>query len=425
MFHKLKKRLGSLLLVTAMILPLSTGAFAIEPQAQIGNKIYNTLWEAFEDVQNGQTIEVLKDIQNEELILFCDANEQFNITIDLNGHTITESTANTPAFSYLTGNGRVAPKITIRDGKIVCTSKAPGGSPYASGIWIESLDKKSCPVLLLEHMVISSQNDAGVNCIDGQVHVVSARISGYEDAIYAQDSYVYIQAGNFYTGTDKNKDGALASVDSKISMTAKDGIIEPKNWRTSTLVRATWFEDVRSYMWYYEPVYDMARRGIVSGTSPWTFEPDTKINRAAVVTMLATASGENINSYAGSSSFNDVPKGCWYDKAVGWAVAKGITAGYGNKMFGSLDLSDREQIALMLLNYQKNVMKKAPVNKVPVPAFTDQDSISSWAKDAILTMAREGIISGSKQSDGTVQMQPQAKATRAQVCVMLRQLLAL
>ena len=427
MFHTLKKRLGSLLLAAAMILPASAGAWAMEPQAKIGNTTYNTLWEAMEDVQNGQTIEVLRNISNEELVLICPSDEAFNITIDLNGYTISENTGDTPAFTYLSGGGNVAPKVTLKDGSINCTSKAPHGSPYASGIWMESTDKKCRPVMILEHMVISSETDAGVNCIDGQLQVLSARVNGYEDAIYAQDSTVYIQAGSFYTGTDNNKDGALASVDSKIEMTAKEGIVEPKNWKqlNSTLVRVTWFEDVPSYMWYYEPIYDMAKRGLVSGTSVWSFEPDSNINRASVVTMLAKASGEDISGYAGSTSYADVQKGSWYDCAVGWAHAKGIASGYNNDTFGPLDPVTRQQLAVMLLSYQKKIMKEPVVETTEVPAFTDMDKIAPWAKDAVMQIVREGIMSGSKQDDGTVQLQPENNTTRAQACVMLRKLLTI
>lgn len=427
MLHKLGKRLGGLLLAAVMVLSMSAGAFAMEPQAQIGDKTYNTLWEALEEVKSGETIEILKDIENEELILFCDCSAAFDITIDLNGHTISESTVNSPAFSYLSGNGTVAPKVTLKDGTIVCTAEAKAGSPYASGIWVESLDKKCRPVLILQHMVVSTQNDAGVNCIDAQLQVLSARISGYEDAVYAQDAYVYILAGSFYTGTDNNKDGALASVDSTISMTAPDAIIEPSNWKdlNSTLVRVTWFEDVPSYMWYYEQVYDMAKRGLVSGTSVWSFEPDSNITRGAIVTMLAKASGEDTSAYSGSSAFSDVEKGSWYDCAVGWAEAKGVTSGYGGGKFGPNDPVTREQLAVMLLSYQTKIMKKATVDKVTVPEFTDLDNISSWATESVMAIVREGIISGSKQDDGTVQLQPKANATRAQACIMLRQLLAL
>lgn len=430
MLRKLRARLGALLLTMAMSVSMGAGAFAAQPQAQIGSKTYATLWQALEAVKNGQTVEVLKDISNQELTLFRDRSEAFSITIDLNGHTISESTTNSPAISILAGNTSVAPQVTIKDGVLRCTSRTSLGSPYGSGIWIESLEKTCKPVVTLQHMDISAANDAGINCIDAEARILSANITGYDDAVYAQDAGVYILSGRFLAanGTDKGKNGALVTANKgKISMTSPDAIIRPADWKAkkSALVEVTWFEDVPRYWWYYNDVYSMARRNIVSGTSCWTFEPEKSITRAEIVTLLAKASGENVSKYSGSTSFGDVAANAWYNKFIGWAAAKGVVSGYGYHTFGPNDTVTREQLAVMLLNYQQKIMKKAVVKKVTPPQFTDAARVSPWARAAVAAIAGEKIISGVAQRDGSVQLQPQANATRAQACAMLNHLLAL
>lgn len=428
MRNKITKRLGSLFLSAALLLPAAAGAFAVEPQAQIGTTQYTTLWEALEKVQDGQTIEILRDISNEELTLFCSCEASFNITIDLNDHTIYESTTNSPGFSYIAGGGSVAPKVTIRDGTIRCTSKATVGSPYASGIWVESMDRTCRPVLVLDNMTISSTNDAGVNCIDAQVNVMGAAISAYDDAIYAQDGPVYIQAGNFYTPNDVSKNGALVAKNkATISMTAQDGIIRPENWQQqkSTLVRAIWFKDVRPYDWFYDKVYDMTRRGLISGKNSWTFGSLDSITRAEAVTLLAAASGQDVSKYSASAMFYDVDPNSWYNHYIGWAVSNGIANGYGYGAFGPNDTITREQLAVMLYSYQNKIMKKDVVETVTPSEMPDADQISDWAQTAMDAMMREGIISGDLGQDDVVRINPQAEATRAQAACMLYQLLAL
>lgn len=428
MFKTRIKQVGGLLLTAALLVPAGGSAFAAEPQAQIGTKTYTTLWEAMEEVQNGQTIEILTDITNEELTIHCNCDAPFNITIDLNNHTISESTTNSPGFSYLASSGSVAPKITIRDGIIQCTSKMTVGSPYASGIWVESLDKSCRPVLVLENMAISSQNDAGVNCIDAQLNVMSASINAYDDAIYTQDAPVYIQAGSFYTSNDVSKNGVLVTQGKgTISMTAQDGIVRPADWKAqkSTQVNVIWFEDVREYEWFYEKVYDMTRRGLISGKSSWQFEPMSSITRAEVATLLATASGQDVSKYSASSTFYDVPANAWYNKYVGWAVANGVASGYGYGAFGPNDTITREQLAVMLFSYQNKIMKKDIVDIVTPQEMSDADQVSEWAKAAVDAMLREAIISGDLGEDNVVRINPQENATRAQAACMLYQLLAL
>ena len=56
-------------------------------------------------------------------------------------------------------------------------------------------------------------------------------------------------------------------------------------------------------------------------------------------------------------------------------------------------------------------------NGMSLSKFSDADSISTWASEAVSWAAYAGIISG--RSDGTVD--PTARATRAEMSVMLMQ----
>ncbi len=429
MLNKTKLRLCSALLSVALLLPLSAGAAAVEPQAKIGNTYFDSLWQALDTVQDGQTIEVLTDISNQEIVLFRHCNESFSITIDLNGHNIWESTKNTPAFTYLSSDGSIAPSVTIKNGSISGASQLTEGSPYASGIWVESLDQQCRPILILQNMSVSAQNDAAINCINAQLQVVSADITGKDDAVYAQDAPVYIQAGRFsaLSGTDYGKDGAIAVQGSaKVEMTAADPVISPADWQTqaSTSISVIYFADVPAWEWYAADVNALTKRGVISGVNCWTFEPTRDVTRAEFVTMLAKAAGADTTQYNSSWSFGDINAGDWYSGSIGWAVTNGIASGYGYKIFGPNDVITREQMALMLYHFQQNILNKAVTEKVTPDTFPDAENISEWAQEAIGIMVQEGIINGA-QVDDAVYLMPQDNASRAQASVMLNKMLNL
>lgn len=429
MLNKTRIRLCSALLAAALMLPASAGAAAVEPQAKIGDTYFDSLWQALDTVQDGQTIEVLTDISNQEVVLSRNCSEPFSITIDLNGHMIWESTENSPAFTYLSANGSIAPSVTIKNGSIYSASKLTAESPYASGIWMESLDQQCRPILILENMSITAKNDAAINCIGAQLQVVSADISGKDDAIYAQDAPVYIQSGRFSAldDTDYGNDGALAvRGNTVIEMTATDPMVSPSDWRTkaSATISVTKFADVPEWEWYAADVNALVKRGVVSGINCWTFEPTRNVTRAEFVTMLAKAAGADTTQYNASWDFGDVDTDDWYNGSVGWAVQNDIASGYGYKVFGAEDVITREQMAVMLYRFQQSILNKAVTDTVTPGTFPDAASVSTWAQEAIDVMVREGIISGA-QVDDTVYLMPQDNASRAQASVMLNNLLDL
>lgn len=429
MFNRTKIRLCSTLLAAALMLPLSAGAAAVEPQAKIGDTYFDSLWQALDTVQDGQTIEVLTDISNQEVVLSRNCSEPFSITIDLNGHMIWESTENSPAFTYLSANGTIAPSVTIQNGSIYSESQLTAGSPYASGIWMESLDQQCRPILILENMSVTALNDAAVNCIGAQLQVVSADVYGKDDAIYAQDAPIYIQAGRFSVvdGADYSNDGALATRGSTtVEMTAADPVISPTDWQTkaSATISVTKFADVPEWEWYASHVNALVKRGVVSGINCWTFEPARNVTRAEFVTMLAKAAGVDTTQYNASASFDDINTGDWYSGSVGWAVQNGVASGYGYRMFGPGDVITREQMAVMLYRFQQNILNKAVTDRITLGTFPDAETVSSWAQEAIHVMVREGIISGA-QVDDAVYLMPQDNASRAQASVMLNNMLNL
>lgn len=96
--------------------------------------------------------------------------------------------------------------------------------------------------------------------------------------------------------------------------------------------------------------------GIVNGTSPGTYSPNTKLTRAQFCTLAVRMMGLQDDAAAQGYKmlFSDVKPGFWYTGYVNLAYAKGIINGYGNGKFGPEDevtYGQAATITLRLLGY--------------------------------------------------------------------------
>ena len=107
------------------------------------------------------------------------------------------------------------------------------------------------------------------------------------------------------------------------------------------------FTDVPSGAYYEDAVVWAVKKGITSGTSATTFDPDGSCTRAQAVTFLWRAAGSPEPKSA-AMPFTDVPAGSYFEKAVLWAVENGITNGTSDTTFGPDASCTRAQIVTFL-----------------------------------------------------------------------------
>ena len=181
-------------------------------------------------------------------------------------------------------------------------------------------------------------------------------------------------------------------------------------------VEETWknpFTDVNENDWFYEDVAYVYEHGMMAGTSKTTFSPNATTTRGMVVTVLYRLEGSPVLS--SSSSFSDVASGAYYQDAVAWAVANGITSGYGNGKFGPNDPITREQFAAFLYRYAKYKGLNVSVGEdTNILSYNDALTISEYAFPAMQWLCGEGIMQGSNGN-----LMPAGNATRAQIAALL------
>ena len=172
------------------------------------------------------------------------------------------------------------------------------------------------------------------------------------------------------------------------------------------------FIDVNTKEWYHPYVDYAVTHGLFGGTSANTFEPETAMTRAMLVTVLWRYEGQP-KGYQNTFSDVNAKDGSWYIDAVAWASANGVVNGVGNGKFDPEGKITREQMAAILFRYaQKKGIDTS--KRGNLSAFPDANKISAYAKEAMYWTVGEGIING---SDG--KLLPQGNATRAQVATIL------
>ena len=167
------------------------------------------------------------------------------------------------------------------------------------------------------------------------------------------------------------------------------------------------FADIDDQAYYFAPVIWAVNTGITSGIDETHFAPDEVCNRAQVVTFLWRAAGKPDPS-SSENPFADVPRGCFYEKAVLWAFEHGITTGTDTTHFSPAEPCNRAQVVTFLHRFRSCPEPAAAA------AFPDVTPGSFYHK-AVLWAAQRGITVG---MDGGY-FNPNLPCTRGQVVTFL------
>lgn len=165
--------------------------------------------------------------------------------------------------------------------------------------------------------------------------------------------------------------------------------------------------------WAKNDIDFVMNKGLLVGTSPTTFGPNTGMTRGMFVTVLGRLAEADVDAYK-TSSFTDVKSDAYYMSSVEWAKEKGIVSGMGEGLFAPEQTITREQMAAIILNYADFIDIKLP-NVNAEKTFADNDKISSYAKDSVSQVQMAGVIGG---KNGNI-FDPQGTATRAEFSSVL------
>ena len=158
------------------------------------------------------------------------------------------------------------------------------------------------------------------------------------------------------------------------------------------------FEDVKDDAWYAPAVDYVEALGLMNGVGNNKFDPNGKMTRGMVVTVLYRMVGEPDVSDV-KTPFTDVPEDAYYAPAVAWAYDTGVVNGMNGTTYAPNDPVTREQMAAILMRFNGFDTKVSEetipdLRKDLAEKFTDAASISNWATLAVEMCAEIGYMNG-------------------------------
>lgn len=177
------------------------------------------------------------------------------------------------------------------------------------------------------------------------------------------------------------------------------------------------FTDLENHAWAKDAVYTLKNKGIISGISDTEFAPANNIKRGDFILILTRMLGVN-NEF--TENFADVPESAYYYQAIGSAKAAGIAQGSGENFMPENSITRQDLITLAYRAFLAKGYITETTDLTSLDAFADKGDISDYAKTAMASMVKAGIIQG---SNGNVN--PKGFATRAEVAVMCARLVEL
>lgn len=158
---------------------------------------------------------------------------------------------------------------------------------------------------------------------------------------------------------------------------------------------------------------------IIHGDENGNLLPDNFITRAETAKILSTfLYGLMILDTDGKQvySFTDVNEGDWYYYSVGNLVLNEIMTGKSDTKFGVEDLVTREEAATIYYRIFQTSLPDRSISN----SFSDDNDISSLAKEAVNILSENKIIQGYTDNS----FRPKGNITRAEFLVILDKIYA-
>ena len=235
------------------------------------------------------------------------------------------------------------------------------------------------------------------------------------------------------------------------------------------------FGDVSGGAWYYDAVDFVSRKGLFQGTGSGVFSPEGTMTRAMFVTAMGryagvdpatwcvgSVNGSDVNLRSGPGTdhaaaatlsngtalailgksgdwyqvstgsasgyirgdyvslryhaFSDAAFGSYYAGYAAWAYEKGIIQGNGSSATFSPDQNITREQACTILSRFASAMGASLSASGSAGGFTDDGSISSWARDSVYALSRAGIVQGRE----TGAFDPQGYISRAEASALIQ-----
>ena len=157
--------------------------------------------------------------------------------------------------------------------------------------------------------------------------------------------------------------------------------------------------------------------GYASGANAGNFGLNDSITRGQIVTILYRLAGEP-DTTALENPFTDVLAGKYYTEPIKWAFSKGITTGKTATTFDPEGYITRQELAVFMTRYASIIENVDVTSTYDISEIADYADISSWAIAPLQYIMEKGVITGD-MALGYARILPKSNATRAVAATML------
>jgi len=331
-----------------------------------------------------------------QLALIADLSD--DTTVEVTDYVIKYTSSN-EAVATVSASGLVT---AVGKGTAVITADCMGYTP-APSITVTVTAHTSGSSNPTYFTINASASSGGTIAPSGATRIIENRSQMY--TIIPNDGY---EIGDVLV--DGISVGKVAEY--TFSQIGSNHTIEAQFVASDSVCGAEKYNDVDTSLWYHEGIDYVISSGLFNGTSDTTFEPNSNMTRAMLVTVLWRLDNEPTST--ATNLFADIAAGVWYTDAVVWATENDIVDGYNTDSFGPNDSITREQMAAILYRY--TIYKGYDVTAAgDLSVFNDAENTSEWALAAMKWAVGEGLVTGVTET----RLDPAGNASRAQVAMIL------
>ncbi|WNS42546.1 S-layer homology domain-containing protein [Paenibacillus sp. MMS20-IR301] len=178
------------------------------------------------------------------------------------------------------------------------------------------------------------------------------------------------------------------------------------------------FTDVTSAAWYNNAVSFLAARGITSGTDGSSYSPNTQVTRGQFIVLLLKAYGISPEA-GGADNFTDAGS-AYYSGYLAAAKKLNIATGSGDNQFKPDNRITRQEL-FTLLYRALSVLGELPGSTTAqkLSDYSDAPQVAGYAGEALQALVERGVIEG---DNGRIH--PLEFSTRAEAAQVIYNLLS-
>ncbi|SKC64293.1 S-layer homology domain-containing protein [[Eubacterium] yurii] len=170
------------------------------------------------------------------------------------------------------------------------------------------------------------------------------------------------------------------------------------------------FTDLKDKHWAIDYIRFVVQKGIMVGVDGNRFDPNGKLSRAMLISMLARISKDKVQDTKKSDA--------WYSKDMDWAIKAGIISKSQNNKNKAEEALTRSEMATIIGRYLEYKAIKLEESKKEI-SFKDMKNMSEETMKYVNILAKYEIVVGDK----TGKFNPNASLTRAETAVVMTKLI--